>query len=114
MLRCLHQAEYDIAVKESQTPGRRLSVKVKEFDIRGAKIINEGARIRYTNSQTWHYFTVVRSFGLPIKISSTSEDELKSIYNGIAGFLEREAKRKHAAMVEKRERMSAMYKETYY
>ena len=110
------QAEYDIAVKESQTRNRVLSVKVKQFDIRGAKIHHETGTVRYPNKPTWHYFTVVRGQGLPIKISASSAEELQPVYDGIMSFLDKEARLKRKRMEERRERMQAggMYRETYY
>lgn len=109
--------EYDIAVKESQTRNRSLSVKVKQFDIRGAKIFHETGTVRYPNKPTWHYFTVVRGQGLPIKISAPSAEELRPVYDGICSFLDKEARIKKIRMEERRERMyqeSSMYRETYY
>jgi hypothetical protein len=93
------KAEYDIAVKEAQTPGRTLSVKVKQFDISHArihqhpltkKIINQ---IRYPGQPTWHYFIIERTIGLPIKISAESAEKLQPVYEGIVSYLEKEAKR---------------------
>ena len=110
------QGEYDIAVKESQTRARTLSVKVKQFDIRGAKIFHERGTLRYPNKLKWHYFTVVRGTGLPIKISASSAEELAPVYEGIVGFLDREARMKKMRMEQNRERthMQGMYRETYY
>eukprot|EP00986_Skeletonema_menzelii_P019031 scaffold27053_cov155-Skeletonema_menzelii.AAC.6 len=87
------KAEYDIAVKESQSRPRTLSVKVKQFDITGARILKRG-QVRYTNQPTpWYYFVIVREFGLPIKISAESEEELSPVYNGIAAYLAESKKR---------------------
>jgi hypothetical protein len=109
------QAEYDIAVKESQIRNKRLSVKVKQFDIRGAIIYNEQGTVSYPNKPTWHYFTVVRGQGLPIRISSTDVEELQSVYDGIVSFLDKEARLKRMRMEERREQMQAgSYRETYY
>mmetsp|Transcript_23576 Transcript_23576/g.46993 ORF Transcript_23576/g.46993 Transcript_23576/m.46993 type:complete len:682 (-) Transcript_23576:331-2376(-) len=109
------KAEYDIAVKEAQIPGKVLSVKVKQFDIRGARILNETGQVRYPGKGTWYYFTVVRSFGLPIKISATRPEDLTPVYDGIMAFLERESKRRMDAAAERRERYTASYSaETYY
>ena len=110
----IHQAEYDIAVKESQTPGRALSVKVKQFDIRGARVLHERGQVRYPNKPTWYYFTVVRPLGTPIRISANRLEDLTPIYDGIMGFLERESLRQRAAIAKESEKMSAMYRETYY
>lgn len=109
------QAEYDIAVKESQIKNRKLSVKVKQFDIRGAVIYNEEGAVCYPNKPTWHYFTMVRGQGLPIKISSADVEELQSVQDGIVSFLDKEARLKRVRMEERRERMqSGSYRETYY
>ena len=81
------KAEYDIAVREAQTSPRTLSVKVKQFDITGARILKRG-QVRYPNQcSPWYYFVIVREFGLPIKISAESEEELAPVYDGIAGYL---------------------------
>mmetsp|Transcript_15657 Transcript_15657/g.22261 ORF Transcript_15657/g.22261 Transcript_15657/m.22261 type:complete len:556 (-) Transcript_15657:141-1808(-) len=87
--------EYDIAVRESQTSPRTLSVKVKQFDITGARILKRG-QVRYTNQPApWYYFVIVREFGLPIKISAESEEQLAPVYDGIAAYLAK-SKRKPA------------------
>lgn len=110
------KGEYDIAVKESQTRRGALSVKVKQFDVRGAKIFHERGTVHYPNNPKWHYFTVVRGTGLPIKISAPSWEELQPVYDGVVAFLDNEARVKRARMEASRERMNAagMYRETYY
>mmetsp|Transcript_1577 Transcript_1577/g.3436 ORF Transcript_1577/g.3436 Transcript_1577/m.3436 type:complete len:734 (-) Transcript_1577:365-2566(-) len=110
------KAEYDIAVRESQTRNRSLSVKVKQFDIRGAKIFHERGTVQYPNKPKWHYFTVVRGTGLPIKISARMPEDLHPVYEGIVGFLDREMRVKKMRMEQSRERMhmTGMYRETYY
>mmetsp|Transcript_12071 Transcript_12071/g.25711 ORF Transcript_12071/g.25711 Transcript_12071/m.25711 type:complete len:577 (+) Transcript_12071:210-1940(+) len=108
------KAEYDVAVKESQTRNRTLSVKVKQFDIRGAKIFHERGTVQYPNKPKWHYFTVVRGQGLPIKISARTFEDLQPVYEGIVTFLDWEARMKRARMEQNRERMQGMYRETYY
>lgn len=110
------KAEYDIAVKESQTRNRALSVKVKQFDIRGAKIFHERGTVQYPNKSKWCYFTVVRGTGLPIKISASTPEALYPVYEGIVGFLDKELRMKKMRMEQNRERMqmSGMYRETYY
>eukprot|EP00578_Thalassiosira_sp_NH16_P024844 CAMPEP_0181101538 /NCGR_PEP_ID=MMETSP1071-20121207/13811_1 /TAXON_ID=35127 /ORGANISM="Thalassiosira sp., Strain NH16" /LENGTH=616 /DNA_ID=CAMNT_0023184403 /DNA_START=99 /DNA_END=1949 /DNA_ORIENTATION=- len=117
------KAEYDIAVKESQTRNRALSVKVKQFDIRGAKIFHERGSVQYPNKPRWYYFTVVRGQGPPIKISTSAPEALQPLYDGITTFLDREAQRKDARMEERRrEQAMAMGtqgahnygRETYY
>jgi len=87
------KAEYDIAVREAQTSPRTLSVKVKQFDITGARILKRG-QVRYPNQcSPWYYFVIVREFGLPIKISAESEEELAPVYDGIAGYLAKSKKK---------------------
>jgi len=87
------KAEYDIAVKEAQSSPRTLSVKVKQFDIKGARILKRG-QVRYPNQcTTWYYFVIVREFGLPIKISADSEEALAPVYDGIAGYLAEQKRR---------------------
>jgi len=110
------KAEYDIAVRESQTRNRSLSVKVKQFDIRGAKIFHERGTAQYPNKPKWHYFTVVRGTGLPIKISARTPEDLHPVYEGIVGFLDSEMRMKKISMEQSRERMHmpGMYRETYY
>lgn len=110
------KAEYDIAVKESQTRNKSLSVKVKQFDIRGSVIYNEQGTVRYPYKPTWHYFTVVRRQGLPIKISSTNVEELQSVYEGIVTFLDKEARLKQIRTEEQKDRLQSgmQYRETYY
>jgi len=84
--------------------------------IRRAKIFHERGTLRYPNKLKWHYFTVVRGTGLPIKISASSAEELAPVYEGIVGFLDREARMKKMRMEQNRERthMQGMYRETYY
>lgn len=91
------KAEYDIAVSEAQTSPRTLSVKVKQFDITGARILKRG-KVKYANQDTaWYYFVVVREFGLPIKISAKSEEELAPLYDGVAGYLAKSKRRPHGS-----------------
>lgn len=98
------QAEYDIAVKEAQLPRRKLSVKVKKFDISHSRIFHENARVSYPNQRTsWYYFTIVRPVGFPIKISCGSREELRPIYEGVKNFLEKERKMDEKRMVESHE-----------
>lgn len=87
------KAEYDIAVKEAQASPRTLSVKVKQFDITGARILKRGT-VQYPNQPEWHYFVIMREFGLPIKISAKSEEELDPVYEGISGYLAKNRKTK--------------------
>ena len=111
------QAEYDIAVKESQTRNRALSVKVKQFDIRGARIFHERGTVQYPNNPKWYYFTIVRGQGPPIKISCKYADELYPVFEGVSTFLDKEEKMKRQRFEQNREKMQqmqGMYRETYY
>jgi len=110
------KAEYDIAVRESQTRSRTLSVKVKQFDIRGARIFHEQGTVRYPSKPLWNYFTIVRGQGVPIKISASSPEGLQPVYDGVVAFLANEVKMKKIRMEERRERMSmvGINTETYY
>ncbi|KAL7547072.1 hypothetical protein ACHAWF_011400 [Thalassiosira exigua] len=110
------KAEYDIAVKESQAQKRKLSVKVKQFDIRGARIFHERGSVQYPNKPRWHYFTIVRGTGNPIKISCRTREELMPVMDGVACFLDAEdrAKRERAERERERMRQAGMYRETYY
>ena len=104
------KVEYDIAVKESQRGSRRLSVKVKQFDLRGARLLNEQGTVRYAYKPTWHYFTVVRGEKFPLKISSTNVEELQSVYEGIVTVLDKEARNGQSRMEQRRD----YNMETYY
>ena len=113
----LCQAEYDIAVKESQTRNRALSIKVKQFDIRGARIFHEQGSVRYPNMPKWYYFTIVRGQGPPIKISTKNQQELYPVLEGVSTFLDKEGKMKRQRFGQNKERMQpmqGMYRETYY
>ena len=80
--------------------------------------MEEFSTVHYPNKEErWYYFTVARPQGLPIKVSATSPEVLQPIYDGIADFLDREAKLKKKRMEEKRERMqqqNSYERETYY
>ena len=69
------------------------------------------------NKPTWHYFTIIRPQGLPIKISATSAEELQPVYDGIATFLDKEAelKEKRRDIRDKMHRDGMLQgQETYY
>ena len=70
----------------------------------------------YPNKPRWHYFTVVRGQGMPIKISARAPEDLQPVYEGIVGFLDRDARTKRARLEQHRERAraSGMHRETYY
>ncbi|GMH69385.1 hypothetical protein TrRE_jg7251, partial [Triparma retinervis] len=75
--------EYDIAVLEV-TSQRKLSVKVKEFSLRGARIANDfnGPLICHHKGQLQpiKYFVIIPARGNPIKISSPKLAELKNVH----------------------------------
>lgn len=75
--------EYDIAVLEV-TSQRKLSVKVKEFSLRGARIANDfnGPLICHHKGQLQpiKYFVIVPARGNPIKISSPKLAELRNVH----------------------------------
>lgn len=80
-------------MKEAQLPSRKLSVKVKQFDISHSHLFHENGHITYPNqSNRWYYFVIVRPTGMPIKISCSSREELKPIYEGVKAYLEKERK----------------------
>lgn len=78
--------EMDIAVLEI-TSQRKLSVKVKEFSLRGARIANDlnGPQIaQLKGSHTPVYFIcIVPARGNPIKISSPNLEDLKSVHSAV-------------------------------
>jgi hypothetical protein len=87
------KAEYDIAVLEV-TSNRRLSVKVKEFDLRGSRIVNSwgGAQlVHYKNLTTpLKYFVIQPQRGNPIKICSPTLAELEPVQTAVIRFLKGE------------------------
>ncbi|KAL9190709.1 hypothetical protein ACHAXT_000415 [Thalassiosira profunda] len=105
--------EYDTAVKESQTRNRALSVKVKQFDIRGARLAYENGTVKYPNKARWHYFTIMRSSGLPIKISAPTAEALKPVHDGIAAFLEKEERTRRDRLKVRMDN-GGVLRDTYY
>ncbi|KAL7540278.1 hypothetical protein ACHAXR_009996 [Thalassiosira sp. AJA248-18] len=91
----LFRADYDIAVKEAHA-GRKISVKVKQFDLRGARIILKGRDgkpnwVEYPNERKpWYYITILPNKGYPIKISSESLDELEPVYSAVRRFIRKD------------------------
>jgi len=87
--------DYDIAVKEAHA-GRKISVKVKQFDLRGARIILKGRDgkpnwIDYRSERKpWYYITILPAKGYPIKISSESLDELEPVYSAVRRFVRKD------------------------
>ena len=90
-------------MKETHTR-QKVSVKIKQFDLRGAKIIlrNMDGKpnwINYPGEPTpWHYFTILPRRGYPIKISSESLEELEPVYRAVRSYLQKDAalKNEHA------------------
>lgn len=87
------QAEYDTAVKETHM-NYKCSVKVKQFDLRGARLILKGKdgkpdKVKYHTS-VWHYITILPEKGYPIKISSESLDELEPVYAAVRRFIRKD------------------------
>ena len=82
------QKDYDTAVEEAHA-GRKISVKVKQFDLRGARIILKGRDgkpnwVDYPSERKpWYYITVLPDKGYPIKISSDSLEDLEPVYSAV-------------------------------
>eukprot|EP00588_Corethron_pennatum_P029810 CAMPEP_0194317882 /NCGR_PEP_ID=MMETSP0171-20130528/14567_1 /TAXON_ID=218684 /ORGANISM="Corethron pennatum, Strain L29A3" /LENGTH=809 /DNA_ID=CAMNT_0039074609 /DNA_START=145 /DNA_END=2574 /DNA_ORIENTATION=+ len=84
------KSEYDIAVIETQAR-RPVSVKVKQFNIRGAKIQNDWQgpqMVKYKNKlHPWRFIVVLPVSRNPIKISSPNLTQLKPVHEGIRRVL---------------------------
>lgn len=94
----MHQRDYDVAVKEVHA-GYQISVKVKQFDLRGARIIVKSMdgkpdSVEY-HGKRWHYITIAPDKGYPIKISSLSLDELEPVYTAIRRFVKRDMENRY-------------------
>ena len=82
------QRDYDRAVKEAHS-GHKISVKVKQFDLRGARIILKGKDgkpnwIDYPSERKpWYYITILPNKGYPIKIAAESLDKLEPVYAAV-------------------------------
>eukprot|EP00815_Leptocylindrus_aporus_P000942 CAMPEP_0116072242 /NCGR_PEP_ID=MMETSP0322-20121206/14364_1 /TAXON_ID=163516 /ORGANISM="Leptocylindrus danicus var. apora, Strain B651" /LENGTH=519 /DNA_ID=CAMNT_0003560955 /DNA_START=358 /DNA_END=1917 /DNA_ORIENTATION=- len=80
------QVEYDSAVIDTQTH-RPVSVKVKQFDLRGARINLDwqGTQmIKYRNKlHPTRFFVIIPAEGKPIKISSPNTTQLRPVYEGV-------------------------------
>ena len=82
------QRDYDRAVKEAHS-GHKISVKVKQFDLRGARIILKGKDgkpnwIDYPSERKpWYYITILPNKGYPIKIAAGSLDKLEPVYAAV-------------------------------
>eukprot|EP00571_Detonula_confervacea_P010161 CAMPEP_0172306794 /NCGR_PEP_ID=MMETSP1058-20130122/7788_1 /TAXON_ID=83371 /ORGANISM="Detonula confervacea, Strain CCMP 353" /LENGTH=751 /DNA_ID=CAMNT_0013018787 /DNA_START=67 /DNA_END=2322 /DNA_ORIENTATION=+ len=87
--------DYDIAVKEAHC-GQKISVKVKQFDLRGARIILKGKDgkpnwVDYPSEpKPWHYITILPNKGYPIKISAESMEELEPVYSAVRRFVKKD------------------------
>jgi len=84
------KSEYDIAVIETQAR-RRVSVKVKQFSLQGARIQNDWQgpqMVKYKNQlHPWKFIVVLPVVGNPIKISSPNLAALKPVHEGIRRYL---------------------------
>lgn len=99
------QKDYDIAVKEAHA-GHKISVKVKQFDLRGARIILKGQDGRPnwvdypSERRPWYYITILPKKGYPIKISSESLEELEPVYSAVRRFLRKDMEASYQYQVE--------------
>jgi len=84
--------DYDVAVKEAHS-GHKMSVKVKQFDLRGARIILKGKDgkpnwVDYRSERKpWYYITILPNRGYPIKISANTFEELEPVYSAVRRFV---------------------------
>ena len=84
--------EFDTAVKETHS-NYKCSVKVKQFDLRGARIVlrsKDGKPNTVNYHGVWHYFTIVPQKGYPIKISSENLDDLEPVYAAVRRFVRKD------------------------
>ena len=99
------KADYDTAVKEAHA-GQKISVKVKQFDLRGARVVLKGMdgvpnRIVYPSQpKPWYFIVVVPNKGYPVKISSESLDDLEPIYAGIRRFVMKDMENRYSARMQ--------------
>ena len=99
------KADYDTAVKEAHA-GQKISVKVKQFDLRGARVVLKGMdgvpnRIVYPSQRKpWYFIVVVPNKGYPVKISSESLDALEPIYAGIRRFVNKDSENRYSARMQ--------------
>lgn len=97
--------DYDIAVKEAHA-GHKISVKVKQFDLRGARIILKGKDgkpnwIDYPSERKpWFYITIMPNKGYPIKISSDSLEALEPVYSAIRRFVRKDMESRYQYRME--------------
>ncbi|KAL3802586.1 hypothetical protein ACHAW5_011341 [Stephanodiscus triporus] len=96
------RADYDIAVKEAHA-GQTISVKVKQFDLRGARVLVKGMdgmpdRVVYpSEGRPWHYITIIPNKGYPIKISSKSRTDLEPIYSAVRRFVKKDMEARYSS-----------------
>jgi len=87
------KSEYDIAVIETQAR-RPVSVKVKQFSLRGGRIQNDWQgpqMVKYKNKlHPWKYVVVLPISRNPIKIASPNLNQLKPVHEGIRRVLQAE------------------------
>jgi hypothetical protein len=99
------KSDYDIAVKEAHA-GQKISVKVKQFDLRGARVISKGMdgmpnRIMYqSEGKPWFYITILPNKGYPIKISSESIKDLEPIYSAIRRFVKKDSEARYTSRMQ--------------
>ena len=77
------QSEYETAMVQSL--GREsVTVKVKQFSLRGARIGAETSTVHYSNEPTSRVFIVISTYGgKPIKISAPSKVALNPVEEAI-------------------------------
>ena len=98
------QRDYDIAVKESHAR-RRISVKIKQFDLRGARIVvkhkdGKPNLVDYkTERKPWFYFTILPEKGYPIKISSESLEGLEPVYAAVRKFVRKDMEDRYSGQL---------------
>ena len=98
------QREYDIAVKEAHAR-RKISVKIKQFDLRGARIVvkQKGGKpslVDYKSERKpWYYFTILPNKGYPIKISAGSLDDLEPVYAAVRKFVRKDMDDRYSGQI---------------
>lgn len=96
------KSDYDIAVKEAHA-GQQISVKVKQFDLRGARVVLKGMdgmpnRINYSDQgKPWYWISIVPNKGYPIKISSESPEGLEPVYAGVRRFVKKDMEARYTS-----------------
>ncbi|EJK62212.1 hypothetical protein THAOC_17186, partial [Thalassiosira oceanica] len=98
------QRDYDIAIKEAHAR-RRISVKIKQFDLRGARIVvkhrdGKPNLVDYkTERKPWFYFTILPEKGYPIKISSHSLEGLEPVYAAVRKFVRKDMQDRYSGQL---------------